>query len=115
MTACIVHVPIEPGTTLLAVSGASGGRALRDAIESALGEPGARVIVDLSEASFLDSATLGSLTAAYTSTNGDGTARLAIVCHEDSSVRAMFAITALDGVIPIRATRQEAHAALDPR
>jgi len=107
---------IEPGITLLTVSGAAdrpSSAALREALERALAPPGGRVILDLSEASFLDATMLRSLFAAYRSNDGDGTVKMAILCPQESEVRAMFAITALDTEIPVRDTQQEARAALD--
>ena len=101
--------------TVVAVSGAAdeyAAAALRQAVDGAVATRGAQVIVDLSEASFLDSAILGWLIAAYRSTEGDGVVRMAIVCPDDSDLREMFSITALDELIPVRATRGDARAAL---
>src|SRR3954449_12885507 len=105
---------MEPGITLLTVSGAAdrpSSAAVREALERALALPDGRVILDLSEASFLDAAMLRSLIAAYNSNDGDGTVKMAIVCAQESEVRAMFAITALDTQMPIRDTQQDARAA----
>lgn len=101
--------------SVVAVSGAADGCAgtsLQEAVIGALASPGAQVIVDLSEVSFLDSRMLGSLSAASSSADGDGVVRMAIVCPDDSKLRAMFSITALEELIPIRATRRDALAAL---
>src|SRR3954469_18013360 len=114
--ACIAQKSIGSGITLLTVSGAAdrpSRAALREALERALALPGGRVILDLSEASSLDAAMLRSLATAYRSNDGDGTVKMAIVCPQESEVRAMFAITALDREIPIRDTQQDARAALD--
>lgn len=113
--ACIARESIEAGMTVVAVSGAAdeyAAAALRQAVDGAVATRGAQVIVDLSEASFLDSAILGWLIAAYRSTEGDGVVRMAIVCPDDSDLREMFSITALDELIPVRATRGDARAAL---
>ena len=111
----IARESIDTGMSVVAVSGAadgSAGTSLRQAVIGALASPGARVIVDLSEASSLDSTMLGSLSSASGSADDDGVVRMAIVCPDDSGLREMFSITALDGLIPIRPTRRDAWAAL---
>src|SRR3954471_2196540 len=96
------------GLSIVAVSGAAdsaAGPELRDAIEAALADPDARLIVDLTYATFLDSAMLGTLAAGYERRRPqDGAApRMAITCPQ-GNVRAMFEITALDTMLPIRDT-----------
>src|SRR4051812_7012374 len=108
----IVREPLEAGLSRVAVLGSADSAAapaLRAAIEEALAEPGGRLIVDLTETSFLDSAMLGTLAAGYEGTRPAGgmAPRMAIVCPE-GNVRAMFAITALDSLLPIRDTLEDA-------
>ena len=113
---CVAHEPVKPGLTIVAVSGAADRPSvpeLQAALAEALAPARARVIVDLSEASFVSSAMLGLLTSAYHAADGDGRVRLAVVRPRDGAAQAMFEITALDDVLPIVETRQAALAALD--
>ena len=101
----IANEPIEPGLSVVAVSGAAdsaAGPELREAMEQALAEPDARLIVDLTGATFLDSAMLGVLAATHERTPADHDApRLAIACPP-GNVRSMFELTALDTLLTIR-------------
>lgn len=69
-----------------------------------------RILIDLSEATFVDSTTLGVLVAAARRVRPEG-GTVAIVCAEPS-IRKIFATTGLERVFPIQATREEAQAAL---
>jgi anti-sigma B factor antagonist len=80
---------------------------LTDAIEG--GEH--RVVIDLSEVSFLDSTALGVLIGAVKRLRSRGGA-LAIV-NTDSSIAKTFEITGLDQIFTILGTRKEALQALD--
>ena len=83
---------------------------LRDAL-AALGERAdARVLVDLTSATFVDSSTLGVL-AVSSKRFGPERGRFAIVCPP-GEVRMMFELTALDRVMPLYPTRAEALAAI---
>lgn len=65
-----------------------------------------RVVVDLSAATFIDSSSLGVLISAHRRLNlRDG--RLIIAC-DVREVRNTFAITGLDSVLTVVATREEA-------
>jgi anti-sigma B factor antagonist len=82
-------------------------RVLTDAIES--GEH--RVVIDLSEVTFLDSTALGVLIGAVKRLRSRGGA-LAIV-NTDASIAKTFQITGLDQIFTIVPSREEALAALD--
>ena len=110
----IVCEPMEGGIARVIVSGAAdraAAPALRRAMMEVLDEPDARLIVDLTKTSFLDSATLGTLAASYERNRLDDgiPPRMAIVCPE-GDVRTMFAITALDSLLPIAGTIDDARA-----
>jgi anti-sigma B factor antagonist len=70
-----------------------------------------RVVIDLTEVSFLDSTALGVLIGAVKRLRSRGGA-LAIV-NTDASIAKTFAITGLDQIFTILPTREEALAALD--
>ena len=69
-----------------------------------------RILVDLSDATFIDSTTLGVLVGGVKRLRPSGGA-LALVCT-DQNITKIFEITGLDRVFPIHATRDEALAAL---
>jgi len=80
---------------------------LTDAIEGGK----TRIVVDLSETTFLDSTALGVLIGAVKRLRSrDG--RLTIV-NVDDNIAKTFEITGLDQIFPISATRDEAVKALD--
>jgi anti-sigma B factor antagonist len=84
-------------------------------LKSALGEAieggRTRIVVDLSETSFLDSTALGVLIGTVKRLRSrDG--RLTIV-NVDQNIAKTFEITGLDQIFTIRSTREEALAALD--
>jgi anti-sigma B factor antagonist len=83
---------------------------LRARLERIAARPNARVLVDLSSATFVDSSTLGVL-AVSSKRFGSDPGRFAIVCPP-GEVRMMFELTALDRVVPLYPTRREAVAAL---
>jgi anti-sigma B factor antagonist len=83
---------------------------LRDTLAAIGDRPDARVLVDLTFATFVDSSTLGVL-AVSSKRFGPRRDRFAIVCPA-GEVRMMFELTALDRVMPLYATRAEALAAI---
>ena len=69
-----------------------------------------RIVVDLSQATFIDSTTLGVLVGGVKRLRpADGS--LALVCT-DQNITKIFEITGLDRVFPIHASRDEALAAV---
>ena len=68
------------------------------------------VVVDLSNATFIDSTTLGVLVGGVKRLRPNGGA-LALVCS-DQNIRKIFEITGLDRVFPIHDSRDEALAAV---
>jgi anti-sigma B factor antagonist len=65
-----------------------------------------RLVVDLSEATFIDSTTLGVLVGGVKRLRPAG-GSMALVCT-DPSIAKIFEITGLDRVFPIHSTREEA-------
>ena len=65
-----------------------------------------RVVVDLSEATFIDSTTLGVLVGGIKRLRPSG-GSLALVCT-DQNIRKIFEITGLDRVFPIHESRESA-------
>ena len=65
-----------------------------------------RVVVDLSEATFIDSTTLGVLVGGVKRLRPAG-GSLALVCT-DENITKIFEITGLDRVFPIHGSRDEA-------
>jgi anti-sigma B factor antagonist len=82
-------------------------KTLTDAIEGG----GLRLVLDLSDVTFLDSTALGVLIGAVKRLRSRGGA-LAIV-NTDTSIAKTFQITGLDQIFTILPTREEALAALD--
>ena len=84
---------------------------LKAALTDAIEEGRTRVVVDLSDTTFLDSTALGVLIGAVKRLRSrDG--RMTIV-NVDPNIAKTFEITGLDQIFTIRATRDEALAALD--
>jgi anti-sigma B factor antagonist len=74
-------------------------------------DAGARlIVVDLSDAGFIDSTAIGVLVGALKRLREAGGA-LAVVCGNDN-VRGIFEIVGLENVIPLHASRENALAAL---
>jgi anti-sigma B factor antagonist len=71
-----------------------------------LDEGKTRVVVDLSQATFIDSTTLGVLAGGVKRVRPTG-GELAIVCR-DPNIIEIFKATGLDRVFPIHETRDEA-------
>jgi anti-sigma B factor antagonist len=69
-----------------------------------------RVVVDLSQATFIDSTTLGVLVGGVKRLRPSG-GSLALVCTDDN-ITKIFEITGLDRVFPIHGSRDEALAAV---
>jgi len=69
-----------------------------------------RVVVDLSEATFIDSTTLGVLVGGVKRLRPTG-GSLALVCT-DQNIQKIFEITGLDRVFPIHETREAALASV---
>lgn len=79
---------------------------LKEQLLAAIDEGAVNVVVDLSEATFIDSMTLGVLLGAVKRLRPRG-GRLRIVCT-DPSIRKIFEITLLDRVFSLYSTRDEA-------
>jgi len=84
---------------------------LKSALADAIEEGRSRIVVDLSETTFLDSTALGVLIGAVKRLRSrEG--RLTIV-NTDDNIAKTFEITGLDQIFTIRSSRDEAVAALD--
>jgi anti-sigma B factor antagonist len=83
--------------------------ALRDALTAAVDDGASALIVDLSDATFVDSMTLGVLLGAVKRLRPSG-GRLAIVCTSPH-IRRIFEITLLDRVFALHETLDGARAA----
>ena len=104
----------EHGTPLLAVHGQADlhtAPELRTAITNAIDGGAKGLVVDLSEATFIDSMTLGVLLGAVKRLRPTG-GKVAIVCV-DPHIRRIFEITLLDKVFSIHADRDAASAVAD--
>ena len=69
-----------------------------------------KIVVDLSDATFIDSTTLGVLVGGVKRLRPGG-GSLALVCS-DQNITKIFEITGLDRVFPIHETRDEALSAM---
>ena len=84
---------------------------LKSALSEAIESGHTRIVVDLTDTTFLDSTALGVLIGAVKRLRSrDG--RLTIV-NVDDNIAKTFEITGLDQIFTIRASRDEALAALD--
>ena len=72
-----------------------------------------QIVVDLSEATFIDSTTLGVLVGGVKRLRPSGGA-LALVCS-DQNITKIFEITGLDRVFPIHTSRDEALSSLSSK
>jgi len=81
---------------------------LRNAMTAALDGGATGLVVDLSEATFIDSMTLGVLLGAVKRLRPSG-GKVTIVCV-DPHIRRIFEITLLDRVFSLHTTRDEARA-----
>ena len=105
---------IRDGVHLVAVAGEIDlftAPELKAALGEALESGRIRIVVDLTETTFLDSTALGVLIGAVKRLRSrDGA--LTIV-NTDATIAKTFEITGLDQIFTIRATREEASEALD--
>jgi anti-sigma B factor antagonist len=105
--------PLDDRTQLVVVGGdvdLHTAPQLRDRIDDVIASGRTRLLLDLSEASFVDSTTLGALVGAVKRLRAvDG--RLALACG-DLTILRVFEITGLDRVIAVHGTRHEALRAL---
>lgn len=99
----------SPGTALFSVRGEADLHVapdVRDRIAAAIADGASEVVVDLSDATFVDSMTLGVLLAAMKRLRARG-GQLRLVVPR-AEVRRIFEITLLDRVFSLYGTRQEA-------
>lgn len=104
------------GVSVIAVAGQADlhtAPQLRSVIAATLDDGAHRLVIDLTETTFLDSMTLGVLLGALKRLGPDG-GRLAIACP-DPNLRRVFEITSLDQVLDVAETTAEAIALADDR
>jgi anti-sigma B factor antagonist len=111
----ISDVAVTPQTTIVDVSGEvdmDTGPAFHQGLLHAIGAGRGGLIVDLSQATFLDSSALTNLVNAFDSLRRHGGGRLAIIAT-DPRMRALFDVARLDRDFRIFETRADALAAFD--
>jgi anti-sigma B factor antagonist len=100
----------DGATRSLVISGeidAAAAASIRERVEQALGAGKRRVIVDLSDVSFMESAAMAALLDANARVRRSG-ASMWLVIPRESRVRHLFSITRLDRVLPVMETREQA-------
>jgi anti-sigma B factor antagonist len=86
---------------------------LRRRIDGHLKAGRRRLVLDLSDVTFIDSTAIGVILGAVTRLNEAGGGALEIVCaDENARVLRIFAITGIDSMIALHGTREEAFSAL---
>jgi anti-sigma B factor antagonist len=80
---------------------------IRHRVESALASGKRRVIVDLSEVTYMETSTLSALMDANARVTRFG-AHMCVVVPTDARVRLMFSITRLDKVLSVVDSREDA-------
>jgi anti-sigma B factor antagonist len=86
---------------------------LRERISGHIKAGRRRLVLDLSETTFIDSTTIGVLAGAVTKLHEVAGGSLAVVCAgENESVLRIFHITGIDNLIKLYPTRAEALSAL---
>ena len=115
MTTGQIGVESDGGIRVLVLRGEhdlSTAGDVRAHMEEAVGA-GGDVVVDLSEAGFIDSSILGVLVAGYrTATGAEQPRRFAVVAVPGGSVTRLFDLVSVSDLIPVYATRAEAVSAL---
>jgi anti-sigma B factor antagonist len=100
----------DPATRSLVATGeldTAAATAVRWHIEEALDAGKWRVIVDLSEITYMETAAVASLLDANARLTRIG-AKLVVVIPSDSRVRILFSVTNLDKVLRVADTREQA-------
>jgi anti-anti-sigma factor len=111
----ISDVAVTPQTTIVDVTGEvdmDTGPAFHQGLLHAIGAGRGGLIVDLSQATFLDSSALTNLVNAFDNLRRHGGGRLAIIAT-DPRMRALFDVARLDRDFRIFETRADALAAFD--
>jgi len=105
----IGHRPVAPSVYLITVGGELDMKAspkLRRTIDHALENEISLLVVDLTDATFIDSTGIGALVAALKRLTTEG-GSLEIACSEPNLLR-IFELTGLDRLLSIHPSRREA-------
>ena len=105
--------PLDPRTSLISVAGdldLAGAPRLKWMLVDALGEGHSHLILDLSQATFMDSTALGVLVGVNRSLESG--AALAIVCARANLLK-IFELSGMDGAFAISSTIEQALAQLE--
>lgn len=84
---------------------------LRARLVGAIKAGGRRLVLDLSDVTFIDSTAIGVLAGTVVKLDEAGGGSLAVVCAHEKVVQ-IFEITGLDSVISVHSSREEAVSAL---
>lgn len=105
----IVDEPVDADVHIVAVRGEVDlftAPEFKQRIAAPIDEGKSRIVIDLTETTFIDSSTLGVLIAAHKRLrNREG--RMAVACDVRTIVNT-FSVTGLDGVFTILSSREEA-------
>jgi anti-sigma B factor antagonist len=105
----VVRVDSTDDVAIFDISGEADLRITRDLrarIDEAAARPGAHVLIDLTRATFIDSSTLGAI-AFSAKAFAERPGHFAVVCPP-GEIREMFQLTALERLVPLHDTREEA-------
>jgi anti-anti-sigma factor len=112
----VTHEDIDGRTRAVVIVGelvGSDGARLVRAVQAALEDGVARVVIDLTEMSFMDSGGLAALVAAWSATNERGRG-FAIVLEPASHAARSLELRGVSGVFTVAASREAALAMLPP-
>ena len=114
MSVSIADLEVDRTTHVIEVDGeldAYPAPWLRDRVDAVIESGKRRLVVDLSQGSFIDSTGLSVLVMGHRRLE-DRRSSLAVVCTDERMLE-IFNLTALDQIMPIRATRSDAVAATE--
>lgn len=85
---------------------------LERGLEEALADPGASILVDLSDCEFIDSTGIALIVRAWQRLSEEGERRRLVLASSNHQVRRLLKITGVEGSIPMRESRDAALAEL---
>ncbi len=110
MTSSAIELQSIDGMELLVVRGEhdlSTADAIRAQLELSRSR-GRPIVVDLTEATFIDSAVLGVLVGEHDRAKAEGLAFVLAIPESPGGVRRLLELTGVDAVLPVAADRQQA-------